>query len=60
MDINVNVYIDEMSAQSFTRETDTLDDILVLHIENGCDFFVSLKGVFDMSSYVIGDRDVKY
>ena len=35
-------------------EVDSLDDILVLHVEDGCDFFISITGNFDISS--VGDN----
>lgn len=53
VDINISVYIDESVAQKMIIQEDSFDDILVLHIENGCDFFVSLTGEFNQSSYVI-------
>ncbi|KAI9007218.1 Endonuclease/exonuclease/phosphatase [Gaertneriomyces semiglobifer] len=42
--INITVYVDSGSAQALNAETDTLDDILVLHVENGKDFFLSISG----------------
>jgi hypothetical protein len=43
IDITLSVYIDKNTAHTLNSGTDTLDDILVLKVENGMDFFISVS-----------------
>jgi phosphatidylinositol-bisphosphatase len=43
LEIKFNVLIDKSIAPSFKLGEQKLDDILILHLENGKDFFVSIQ-----------------
>jgi len=44
--ISITVLVDNRTAPSLNKGTEHLDDILVLHLVNGKDFFISLSGNF--------------
>lgn len=44
--VALTVYIDTEMVAGFTKSTHKLEDILVLHLEGGKDFFVSIVGDF--------------
>ena len=47
----VTVLVDEKSASSLTKANGRFDDILVLHLEGGKDFFISVCGFYLMSCF---------
>ena len=50
INVSIKVLIDKSHAESMRAGVDSLDDILVLHVEDGCDFFISVTGNFDIST----------
>ncbi|KAI8593400.1 hypothetical protein BDZ88DRAFT_404548 [Geranomyces variabilis] len=42
--INVTILVDNTTVSALNSTTDTLDDILILHTENGKDHFLSVSG----------------
>ena len=50
INVNISVLVNKFHVQNFKDKVDSLDDILVLHIENGCDFFISVTGNFEIST----------
>lgn len=42
--VKITVYVDKESARALNSGEDKLEDILVLHLEGGKDFFVSVSG----------------
>lgn len=43
--------VDKMTAPSLNSNKEKLDDILILHLENGKDFFISVSGTYMKSSF---------
>ena len=39
--LNITIHVDEHTTAQLNSGTDAIDDILVLHLEGGKDFFVS-------------------
>eukprot|EP00727_Mastigamoeba_balamuthi_P004490 m51a1_g14039 hypothetical protein (712) ;mRNA; f:1170592-1174281 len=50
-EIKLTVSVDSRSAPALNNGKEKLEDILVLHLENGKDFFVSLSGNYMRSSF---------
>ena len=50
-DIILTVLIDREFARNLLDGKEKLEDILVLHIHSGCDFFVTVTGTFDSGTY---------
>ena len=50
VNVQISVSIDKFNAKNIRDGVDSLDDILVLHVEDGCDFFISITGNFDFNS----------
>ncbi|KAJ3017593.1 hypothetical protein HKX48_003458 [Thoreauomyces humboldtii] len=44
--VNVTILVDSQTAPSLNAMSDTLDDILILHTENGKDHFLSVSGTW--------------
>ncbi|CCJ29272.1 unnamed protein product [Pneumocystis jirovecii] len=44
--INLAVYVDNTTVSKLNSGEDSLDDILILHLKNGGDFFISIEGIF--------------
>ncbi|KAG5517968.1 hypothetical protein PMAC_000423 [Pneumocystis sp. 'macacae'] len=44
--ISLTVYVDNTTVSKLNSGEDSLDDILILHLKNGGDFFISIQGVF--------------
>ncbi|KAG4304877.1 hypothetical protein PORY_001552 [Pneumocystis oryctolagi] len=44
--INLTVYVDNTTVSTLNSKDDSLDDILILHLKNGGDFFISVEGTF--------------
>jgi inositol polyphosphate 5-phosphatase INPP5B/F len=51
LDICVSVCVEALSAQRLISGSDKMEDILILHVEDGCDFFITISGNFDHSTY---------
>ena len=51
VDITLNIFVDEESARSLGCGEDTLEDILVMRLENGRDFFITVTGTYLRSCY---------
>ena len=49
--IELTVLVDEDSAPSLTSAKEQLEDILVLHLEKGKDFFISVSGNYMPSCF---------
>ena len=52
IEVKVSAYIDKNTASAFNAGKDTVDDILILHLENGKDYYIS----FDTISRVERER----
>ncbi|XP_076077644.1 inositol polyphosphate 5-phosphatase OCRL-like isoform X1 [Mytilus galloprovincialis] len=50
-EINISVYVDKKSAAVLNSGEDKLEDILVLHLNGGKDFFISVSGNYIASSF---------
>ena len=48
--VKLTVYVDKESARAMNSGEEKIEDILVLHLEGGKDFFVSLKLIFIIQS----------
>ncbi|EGG16677.1 RhoGAP domain-containing protein [Cavenderia fasciculata] len=42
--IELTVYVDSTTSYAFNVANETMDDILILHLENGKDYFISIMG----------------
>lgn len=42
--INITIFVDNATAPFLNSATDALDDILIMHTENGKDHFISISG----------------
>eukprot|EP00761_Pharyngomonas_kirbyi_P006150 gb/GECH01006156.1/.p1 GENE.gb/GECH01006156.1/~~gb/GECH01006156.1/.p1 ORF type:complete len:1033 (+),score=299.96 gb/GECH01006156.1/:1-3099(+) len=51
VDIKLTVWVDNTTAPYFNSGTETLEDILILHLVRGRDHFISLTGNFLKSSF---------
>ena len=49
--IQIEVYVDKLTASRFNRGEDSLEDILVLHLQGGKDLFITINGSYVTSSY---------
>ena len=49
--IEIEVVVDELSAASLTSGDDKLDEILILHLENGRDIFLTVNGQYRLSCF---------
>lgn len=50
--VRLTVYVDKESARAMNSGDEKLEDILVLHLEGGKDFFISLEFTQSLASYV--------
>ena len=50
INVDLEVYVDSHSVQSLLRNNFIIDDILVLHVEGGRDFFITIEGKIDEST----------
>lgn len=50
-DIDVTVHVTKETAHSLNSEQDTLEDILILRLKNGRDYFVTVSGDYLKSSF---------
>ncbi|XP_052089119.1 inositol polyphosphate 5-phosphatase OCRL-like [Mytilus californianus] len=50
-EINISVFVDKKSAAVLNSGEDKLEDILVLHLNGGKDFFISVSGNYIASSF---------
>jgi phosphatidylinositol-bisphosphatase len=50
-EVSLSALVDAHTADALNTSRETLDDIVVLRIENGKDFFVVVKGVFARSCF---------
>ena len=50
-EITLEVFVDEDSARALGCGEDTLEDILVMRLENGRDFFITVTGTYLRSCY---------
>lgn len=50
-EINLSVYVDKKSAANLNSGEDKIEDILVLHLHGGKDFFISVSGNYIASSF---------
>ncbi|KAL1922020.1 uncharacterized protein VTP21DRAFT_10662 [Calcarisporiella thermophila] len=44
LEITLTIFVDEISATPLNLEPSSLNDILILHLEHGRDFFISVSG----------------
>eukprot|EP01133_Synstelium_polycarpum_P001192 gene1192-1373_t len=44
--IELTVYVDNLTSHAFNINGESMDDILILHLENGKDYFISIQGNF--------------
>lgn len=51
MTITFTVLVDRTSAAALNIGTDRIEDILILHLENGKDFFISISGSFQPTCF---------
>lgn len=51
MDIDMEIYINLTTVADLNSGKDTLEDILVLHLHNGKDFFVTINGSYMASCF---------
>ncbi|EMR08552.1 hypothetical protein PNEG_03033 [Pneumocystis murina B123] len=49
--INLTVFIDNISVSKLNSGEDSLEDILILHLKNGADFFILIQGVFSPTCF---------
>ena len=45
-DVGLSVIVDGRSANALNTNTDSIDDILILHLENGKDLFITISGTY--------------
>lgn len=50
-DIELEVFVDKHSVHKLNCGEDGIDDILVLHLENGKDIFITVSGSFEPTSF---------
>ncbi|XP_013775252.1 inositol polyphosphate 5-phosphatase OCRL-1-like isoform X1 [Limulus polyphemus] len=50
-DVELEVYVDKRTAFKLNSKQDTLDDILVLHLEGGKDLFITVQGAYIPSCF---------
>ena len=48
--VRLTVYVDKESARAMNSGDEKIEDILVLHLEGGKDFFVSFKLFYSLHS----------
>lgn len=58
IDVVFTVLVDTKTAQSLNRGRDSLDDIIVLHIENSTDFYIAITAEYQRSCYGISLEDL--
>lgn len=51
VEVSVEACIDVATARALNKGTEVLDDIVVLRIENGCDFYLEVKANYARSCY---------
>jgi len=49
--LELTVYVDNLTSQAFNVNGESMDDILILHLENGKDYFISISGVFQRTCF---------
>ncbi|XP_067950834.1 inositol polyphosphate 5-phosphatase OCRL-like isoform X2 [Watersipora subatra] len=49
--LNITVHVDERTTGELNAGTDSIEDILVLHLEGGKDFFVTINGQYTLSCF---------
>ncbi|KAK5576317.1 hypothetical protein RB653_007458 [Dictyostelium firmibasis] len=49
--IDLTVYVDNLTSGLFNVGGESMDDILILHLENGKDYFISISGVFQRTCF---------
>jgi len=58
MEISFNVQIDNETAIKLSNNEETLDDILILRLENGRDHYLTVSGKYARSCYGMAVRDL--
>lgn len=51
LDISLTVHIDDVTAPKFNADEETMDDILILHLDKGKDYFISVSGNYLKSCF---------
>lgn len=51
VDIELEVFVNHMTAPNFNSGKEQMEDILVLHLERGKDYFISISGNYLPSCY---------
>lgn len=51
IEVKVRAYIDKNTAAAFNAGKDTVDDILILHLENGKDYYITVSGSYRPSCF---------
>ncbi|KTW31555.1 hypothetical protein T552_04057 [Pneumocystis carinii B80] len=49
--INLTIFIDNISVSKLNSGEDSLEDILILHLKNGADFFILIQGIFSPTCF---------
>ncbi|KAF2070555.1 hypothetical protein CYY_008130 [Polysphondylium violaceum] len=49
--LELTIYVDNLTSQAFNVNGESMDDILILHLENGKDYFISISGVFQKTCF---------
>ncbi|EGC34737.1 inositol 5-phosphatase 4 [Dictyostelium purpureum] len=49
--IDLTIYVDNLTSQAFNVNGESMDDILILHLENGKDYFISISGNFQRTCF---------
>ncbi|GAB6030996.1 hypothetical protein CHUAL_007816 [Chamberlinius hualienensis] len=50
-DVELELYVDKRTVSGLNRHTDQINDILVLHLEGGKDFFVTVSGTYQTTCF---------
>eukprot|EP00057_Strongylocentrotus_purpuratus_P016572 XP_011671046.1 PREDICTED: inositol polyphosphate 5-phosphatase OCRL-1 [Strongylocentrotus purpuratus] len=51
IEVKMTAFIDKNTAAAFNAGTDTVEDILILHLENGKDYYITVTGSYRPSSF---------
>eukprot|EP00026_Physarum_polycephalum_P002205 Phypoly_transcript_02210.p1 GENE.Phypoly_transcript_02210~~Phypoly_transcript_02210.p1 ORF type:complete len:894 (+),score=189.75 Phypoly_transcript_02210:175-2856(+) len=51
MTVNLTIHVDNGTVHTLNNGRESLEDILILHLENGKDYFVTVSGKFLVSSF---------
>ena len=51
IELNFTIMVDRSTVTSLNMGHDRIDDIIILHLENGKDMFVSISGAYQVTCF---------